>query len=180
MNIIFLDIDNVLNYGFKTNDRTEEQTYGFAPELLANLKYILDSVQNTKIVISSSWRMTRIMEHISKDVNWRNILEQRLGCTTVGGIIIGDIPHNFEYPGRKYWARKRGDDIKSWLNMNAWQGIDSFVILDDNISCGNIPEVFPKNFVNVDELKINECLSKRNSDRAIKILKTEKFKTPFT
>lgn len=136
MNIVFLDIDNVLNYGFKSSDHTDEQTYGFAPELLSNLKYILDSVPNTKIVISSSWRMVRTMNHISKDVNWRNILEQRLGCTNVGDIVIGDIPHNFEYPGKKYWAGKRGDDIQSWLNMNSWQGIESFVIIDDNISCG--------------------------------------------
>ena len=172
MNIIFLDIDNVLNYGWKTDNRSDYETYGFADEMLSNLKYILDNAKKpTRIVISSSWRMARIMSHISKTRNWRSILEQKLGCFDNGSLIIDDIPHWNEYPDEMSSTNKRGDDIRTWLELySKMYAVEKFVILDDICSCGNIPELFPDNFVNCDKFKVGECLSKRNADIALGIL----------
>lgn len=172
INVIFLDIDNVINYGYAKEGLSENDVYGFAPALVSNLKYIVDNVPFTKIVISSSWRMTQKMDHISKTRNWRNVLEKQLGCHVVGSLIIDDIPHVNEYPTDDGFdcSNKRGEDIKTWLSMNKWRGIGSFVIIDDNISCGTIPKYFPNNFVNCDALQIGECLSMRNAKQAIWIL----------
>lgn len=104
MNIIFLDIDNVLNYGYMTKDRTYADAYGFALELVNNLKHILNSVPDTKIVISSSWRMTDKMDHISITRNWRNVLEEMLGCKIARDLIMDDIPHVNEYLNRFDWT----------------------------------------------------------------------------
>lgn len=172
MNIIFLDIDNVLNYGYPFAKRSEMDTYGFANEFVDNLKYILDSVPYTRIVISSSWRLTKTMEIISIVRNWRNVLEEKLGCTKVGDLIIGDIPHTSEYPDSYRWTCSRGTDIKTWLELYSKNyKVENFVILDDNRSCGNIPTLYPDNFVNVDKFEVGECLSRRNADLAIEILK---------
>lgn len=169
MNLIFLDIDNVLNYGYASPIRSNMETYGFAPDLVANLKWIVDSVPNTKIVISSSWRMTRIMADISETVNWRNVLERMLGCTETGGLIIGDIPHTNEYPDDGLdWTDKRGEDIKNWLELyGKMYDVKKFAIIDDNASCGTIPMLFPDEFVNVDAFEVGECLSRRNAEIVI-------------
>lgn len=173
INVIFLDIDNVINYGYPGKDRTDNDVYGFSDTLVKNLKYIIDSVPFVKIVISSSWRMTSVMEHVSKTRNWRNVLEEKLGCNKVGSLIIDDIPHDNEYPDEFDWTEKRGEDIFAWLSLNKWRGIGSFVILDDNRSCGSIPKMFPNNFVNCDEYEVGESLSMRNAKRAVWILTKE-------
>lgn len=103
MNIIFLDIDSVLNYGYEAPGRSRDEAYGFADALVANLKYILDSVPDTKIVVSSSWRLERVMEHVSKTENWRNVLERKLGAAPCG-LILGDIPYANEFPNRASWT----------------------------------------------------------------------------
>lgn len=175
INVIFLDIDNVINYGYEKEGRSLNDVYGFAKPLVENLKYILNSTFNAKIVISSSWRMTQKMNHISETRNWRNILEEELGCSTIGSLVIDDIPHVNEYPGNDLfdYTDKRGEDIKAWLDTNRWRGIGSFVILDDNRSCGTIPKIFPNNFVNCDEHEVGESLSLRNAKKAVWILTNE-------
>ena len=55
MNIIFLDIDGVLNY--QIAGKTDNEKYGFVDECINNLRYIIESVPNTKIVVSSSWKL---------------------------------------------------------------------------------------------------------------------------
>ena len=171
MNIIFLDIDNVLNYGYSATGRSEMDTYGFADKFVSNLKYILDSVSCTKIVISSSWRMTKFMGHISEKMNWRNVLERKLGYSDIGSVILGDIPHVNEYPDEFDCTDKRGEDIQCWLELyGTLYNVERFAIIDDNCSCGTIPKLFPNEFVNVDEFEVGECLSRRNADRVISVL----------
>ena len=60
---LFLDIDGVLNtnryieYLYNNgNNQYDEDGYFFDPEAVANLSFILESVPDTKLIISSSWR----------------------------------------------------------------------------------------------------------------------------
>ena len=53
-NVIFCDIDGVLNHSHFGKD--ENDKFGFADDCIANLKKILIAVPDTKIVISSAWK----------------------------------------------------------------------------------------------------------------------------
>lgn len=65
MNLVFLDIDGVLNHqpydprkeckDFHVND---ERMFGFNPENVENLKHIVGNT-DAKIVVSSSWKAFR-------------------------------------------------------------------------------------------------------------------------
>ena len=59
-NFIFIDIDGCFNKQFsKEKDYLQSDRFGLCQELVDNLKTVLDSVDNCKIVISSSWRKFR-------------------------------------------------------------------------------------------------------------------------
>jgi hypothetical protein len=110
MNIIFLDVDGVPNSKSGTN-LTEK--FGLDDKLISNLKFILDSVPDTKIVISSSWRSIIYDEiHTSEDIPWRTVLTHKLGFTNTSDIIIGDTPILFITKNR------RGLEIKQWMDEN--------------------------------------------------------------
>ena len=110
MNIIFLDIDGILN---SKSGTTTIEKFGLDDKLIANLKYIIDSVPDIKIVISSSWRSI-IYEDIytSEYIPWRTILANKLGFTNTSDIIIGDTPILFITKNR------RGLEIKQWMKIN--------------------------------------------------------------
>ena len=156
MNVIFLDIDGVLNSKSGTN-LTEK--LGLDDKLIVNLKHIIDSVPNTKIVISSTWRAFEYDEiHTSKEIPWRIVLTHKLGFTNIGDIIIGDTP---------YFARcnknRRGLEIKCWLDENRIdKKVNQFVIIDDEIS--DITEIFPNNTLKIDS---NVGLTHNNAKSAI-------------
>lgn len=85
---LFLDIDGVLNtnrYGnyLIDNDMDEFDEDGdlFDPEAVANLALILESVPDTKIIISSSWRF--------KGWDWMNRLWKK---RSLPGTIYSMIP----------------------------------------------------------------------------------------
>ena len=179
-NIIFLDIDGVLNYGpvkGHAEGMTTESMYGFDDKLLMNLKQILDTVPDTYIVTSSSWRLVEEMPCDSHPArNWRRELMDRLGKPNC---IIGEIGIKNEFPNilkndddadnRPLPGKGRGDDIAEWLEAHRGE-VKNFVILDDNISCGTIPNIFFNNFVNCDKHDPYEGLSERNMKEAIWIL----------
>lgn len=138
MNIIFLDIDGVLN---STSGTTHNEKFGFDDKLVSNLKFILDSVPDTKIVVSSSWRTLLYDEFQSKNIPWREILVKKLGYSD--SILIGDTPYLISTENR------RGNEIKQWLDENRVKlKVDKFVILDDEIC--DITPIFPNNVVKID------------------------------
>lgn len=114
INIIFLDVDGVLN-----NDGTVERTKtGFTfveDRLLKRLKHIVDAT-NAKIVLSSDWRFDRFMDDPSDYLALKEVLEKN------GTPIYA---HTGDY------MIKRGSEIIKW--MKNWHGepINNFVILDD-------------------------------------------------
>lgn len=127
MNIIFLDIDGVLNYQkyFKgqkdlrinyskllnyKNYQTKVliQLLDIVPNKLYLLKEIINNT-NSKVVISSSWRNLKIYP----------LIEEYL--INMGIPIIGITP---------YIDSKRGLEIKTYLKENL---VDNYIIIDDDI-----------------------------------------------
>jgi calcineurin-like phosphoesterase family protein len=155
MNIIFLDIDGVLNSKSGTN-LTEK--FGLDDKLISNLKFIIDSVSDTKIVISSSWRSIIYDDiHTSEDIPWRTVLTHKLGFTNTSDIIIGDTPILFITKNR------RGLEIKQWMDENKLKfKVNQFVIIDDEVC--DISEIFPNNILKVDS---NIGLTFNNAKSAI-------------
>lgn len=154
MNIIFLDIDGVLNSKSGTN-LTEK--FGLDDKLIANLKYIIDSVPDTKIVISSTWRSFEYDEiHTSSEIPWRIVLTHTLGFTNISDIIIGDTPIFMDND-----KNRRGREIKRWIDENKIKNrINQFVIIDDEIS--DIKKIFPNNILKIDSnvgLTMNDAKS---------------------
>lgn len=154
MNIIFLDIDGVLNHQF--GGTTESERFGFAPDLLSNLRYVIDSVGDCKIVISSSWRHFKVEDRVDPVRPWREVLEEKLGCP---GIIIGETPD--------VKAGRRGEEVKAWLDANKALKVANFVILDDCTS--DIRPMFPNNVVDC-ELSSYAGLTMSKAKEAIWVL----------
>ena len=131
MNVIFLDIDGVLNHQFAYDKNySDTERFGLAQDLVDNLKRIIDSVNDAKIVISSSWRSFRSNEFVLEGANWRNVLCNMLGCGQ--DVVYGDIPTTNEFGVGG--AKARALDIKAWFTANNQLNIESFVILDDEVS----------------------------------------------
>lgn len=175
MNIIFLDIDNVLNYGYvagKAKNASFDDIAGFCPVLMDNLRKIVDNVPDVGIVISSSWRTTEIMEHISTDRPWIEVFEEKLGRK---GIVVDKIGIDNEFgtvgeDDKGNWSR--ADDILAWLDQNRQKyRITRFVVIDDYVSAGeDMGKKFPNNFVDCDKGQPQEGLTENKAKEAMWIL----------
>ena len=117
MKIIFLDFDGVLNsleYARKTIQVGDPcTTYDLDPVAGARLKKLVD-LSGAKIVVSSTWRITRSLEG----------LRSCLGAFHMWpSDVIGVTPR---------MNADRGYEIQAWLDD--WKGpqIDSYVIIDDS------------------------------------------------
>lgn len=118
MNIIFLDIDGVLNninnlirISKKTHKSYSGCEYPFDEENLSNLKHLVD-ITNSKIVITSSWR---------KHDNHLKVLFNKFKEYNLDKEIIGYTP---------ILNTKRGIEIKEYLKRNNISC--NFIILDDD------------------------------------------------
>ena len=123
MNIIFLDIDGVMN---STEDRfsteLENRDYWIRLKRLTN-------ETNSAIVLSSSWR---IIERLT------NLVKKRLK------------EYDIKYVDKTPYLSGRGNEIKIWLESTNIK-VDKFVIIDDEIS--DIVDLFPNNVVKIDMYK---------------------------
>lgn len=118
MNIIFLDVDGVLNsidHAKKVYEETlrahSGYEYPFDPECLERLQKLVEKT-DARIVITSTWRKTEEGKRVLQ-----NILEQY----DLANRVIGYTP---------ILNKKRGEEIKSFLetlNVEA-----SYIILDDD------------------------------------------------
>ena len=124
MNIIFLDVDGVLNslkylnyYCELTNTKSYNGiNYPFDPECLSNLKKIVEATQ-AKIVVTSTWR--------KKDSNRMKLLEV-LKEYDLDKEVVGWTP----VLGTSTVGPTRGHEIYAYLTtMLNWP--QNFVILDD-------------------------------------------------
>lgn len=129
MNIIFLDIDGVLNcqkYLMNNHDKViefykrhgnninsidllvERQMYDIDLEKVKILKDIIDST-NAKVVITSSWKKLEIFPYVICELK------------NMGIPVIGNTSDN---------GSNRGFGIKKYIDQN---NIDNYVILDDEV-----------------------------------------------
>lgn len=126
MNIIFLDIDGVLNCQIFYEERqklnkTEWNPYPLSEICHKRVEWLNDLIEKTgaKVVISSTWRRSGI-EYC------RNVLEK---CGFKGEII--DITPSIP-------RAVRGDEILEWINKNtkllgvSCSDFETYVIIDDD------------------------------------------------
>lgn len=124
--ILFLDIDGVLNcmYPTPSDDHEwidlEEWRYGFNPELVARLRFVIANT-NCKIVVSSSWRHHTNYAPYQHDRNWRDVLAEKLRR-----------PREEVFAGETGYDEKgrRGVEILQWLSDHP---TDVYCVVDDEI-----------------------------------------------
>jgi hypothetical protein len=132
MNVLFLDIDGVLNssnwfrVAYETRKASRKKyedaliadysnarwELDLSQELVNNLKRIMYKVESLNIVVSSTWRM-----HYSVDE-----LKDRLSKLLIisPDRIVGKTPRLFEH---------RGQEIQKWLDDHV---VEKFAIVDDD------------------------------------------------
>jgi hypothetical protein len=113
LNIIFLDIDGVMNHANHFVRSSKHQLQEFCPRSERNLKRIIKE-GDAKIVVSSSWRGYDTAEQIGQ---W---LFSHYELDTY---VIGVTPH--------LKNRERGYEIQRYIDF-ANHPITNFVILDDD------------------------------------------------
>lgn len=149
-NVIFLDIDGVLNSVIY--DRERAQTDGnIDVSRLPLLKRILDAA-DAQVVLSSSWR-----KHWDRNPAIRDRIGQELDSTFLqAGIVIAD-----KTPA----ADSRREEIALWLS--AHPQVANYVILDDTFGgWGDLAEHVVKT-----DSRIGRGLQERHVEAAIRILR---------
>ena len=154
MNIIFLDIDGVLNSHRKLKEvyeRTHKPhsgyNYPFDEICLSNLKVLVE-LTNSKLVITSSWR---------KDKKGINKIIEVLKEYELDQYIIGYTP---------ILNKPRGIEIQEYLNQLDYN--PNFIILDDDTDMDNLIDYLIKTNIKVG-------LTEENVEEAI--LKLTKIRT---
>lgn len=124
MNIIFLDIDGVMNHQNHFVRSKKHILQEFCPIAEKNLKRIIHEC-NAKIVVSSSWRK------IHASVANTPITEWLFSHYGLEDYVIGVTP---------YLANEiRGKEIQNYIE-NCTHSVDKFVILDDDNDMGELIE----------------------------------------
>jgi hypothetical protein len=166
MKILFLDIDGVLNCT-EVDDKkpfADERMYGLNPELVKNLKKVVDAT-GCKIVVSSSWRHINDYAPFRPKCRWRGVLANMLGYEPLG-LFIGDTP--------KSSSGKRGEEILEWLEsavdypsgLPLLSSPQKICVVDDEIS-DITPYIDEKYVVKTD---MRNGLTESDADRIIGIL----------
>lgn len=122
MNIIFLDIDGVLNFN-GCRERIDT-IYFVSDKKLRLLKWIV-SRTNARLVLSSTWRL-----------GWS---ERDKGMENEEVLIFNRLEEKFKEYGLTFLSKTpvsedgyRGHEIRAWLNSWEGESIESFLILDDH------------------------------------------------
>ncbi|HHT7008822.1 TPA: HAD domain-containing protein [Bacillus cereus] len=112
MNLIFLDVDGVLNHSNYFVRSKQHMLQAFCPKALANLKDILEKC-DVKIVVSSTWRKLGSVKILKKNIFSHYGLQK---------YIVGRTPELRGEP--------RGAEIQAFMNEFK-RPIDRFIIIDD-------------------------------------------------
>ena len=159
MKILFLDCDGVLNRrptreelagnrNGMTDKEFENAIVGLNPLLVANLKKVVDAT-DCKIVASTSWR--DFDDHPTVGSDWRKTLSEMLGRNK--SIFVGKTPNLSECPGWESgeYSRRRGLEIKYWIENNTEPGTIRYCVVDDEVS-DIIKDIPRKNVIKTDEM----------------------------
>lgn len=126
MKILFLDIDGVINCMVPTPSPDHEWVdlnewrYGFNPQLVARLRYVIAKT-NCRIVVSSSWRHHETYAPYRPDRNWRDVLSGMIGIRG-SSLFVGETPTDR--------SGQRGIEIGKWLLEHSDE-VDSWCVVDD-------------------------------------------------
>lgn len=151
MNIIFLDVDGVLNSVsnlIKVYNETHKShsgySYPFDPNCLENLKELV-AVTKSNLVISSTWRHSQKgIEKLLETLKEYKLDKLVIGCTPVLGT-------------------SRGAEIKKYLSDSKFADTVNFVILDDDRDMEDLSQYL----IHTDR---QVGLTKENVQQAINIL----------
>lgn len=133
--IVFLDVDGVLN---TQSSREEDVNHLPPPELLQNLKFLVDSTQ-CKIILSSTWRLSDYkrsqLDHVFLQY----------------GLAINGATPDLE----KTAKGDRVDEILLWLEMHAAKSehVQAWVVVDDMDLLRQNPRLKEENFVHTSDEK---------------------------
>lgn len=121
MRVIFCDFDGVLrsvssmiyNNRLKLMGLTDTPTHeALCPIACSNLEYVLETLQDVQVVVSSDWRKSRNLEALKKIFEENDILADRMiGTTPVAEDLY------------------RGDEIQTYLKDHP--EVTEFVIIDN-------------------------------------------------
>ena len=137
MTLLFLDFDGVLNTGKYSRQLHREKRPGwddfgelFDLDAVANLKFIIDTVPDVKLVVESSWKASG-MDYLAGMWTVRDLPGKLFGMTP-------DLPHedllqfNLADPDSmvRVEGHCKGNEIHAWLKSHADEEC-RYVILDD-------------------------------------------------
>jgi hypothetical protein len=116
MKIIFLDIDGVINPW-----RSERDSSGrFGQKALENFKLIMDTVTDTFVVITSSWRYHYTLPEMKEFFDQAGISPGR---------IVDITPDLRRDEGMIKYDPGRNEEIQAWLDQHP--DVEKFAIIDD-------------------------------------------------
>lgn len=164
MNVIFLDIDGVLNnrgHARRLNDaghtgagfgrpweldvgNFSQANVGWDPANIEALLHITLNVECPRIVISSTWRMNRRVTFFRECFREFGEVPLIIGMTPILNNAI------------------RGDEVNEWLDRRGTTHVDSWVCLDDD------GDFHPEN--NLIQTDLDVGLTMENAEEAINIL----------
>jgi hypothetical protein len=178
--LIFLDVDGVLNTKreiLEEYDDNEASPHYFSEKLcpdishhitplckrfIDNLRWMIEQLPNTKIVLSSTWR---------QDDEYKRFLLAAFRSSGIETtcVVLGDTPTLSCLDGR-------GAEIRTWLLLNAEYG-QKFVIIDDDheISFGkhDLSDRFVKTILYDPKDSSKEGLSREAAELAVSILRRQ-------
>ena len=167
MNLIFLDIDGVLNM-CGSSSRTFMKPYGqhIEPHLVQRLNYICENVKGLQIVISSSWRSD--MEDLQKQLEeqgfkyWQIVIDKTPMARRINP--ESKPPYDLE-------CLHRGEQIQEWIDKNMFD--KKYLVIDDEIQdiCGKTCNVIPRE--NVFETDMNEGMLDRDAKKIVEYFKEQ-------
>jgi hypothetical protein len=154
---LFLDFDGVLNSTQSTlmywrrHGRTTiftDERY-LCPIACSNLTYLMETIPDLRIVVSSSWRLHNNLSEL------RSILY--MACEITPDKILGVTPRLPYDPVTKH-SPPRGEEIQAWLNENQTKtSMTDFMILDDDSDMAHLAK---DHFLQTDSdvgLTIKDC-----------------------
>lgn len=118
--IIFLDIDGVLVTHREVRGNT------FNSRCVKNINKLCDLYENTKIVVTSMWRLGKSLDQLKELLTSQGITSEVIGKTE-------------DHFGDGSQDMPRGKEILEWLNNNNYTG--PYLVVDDEI--GDILEHIP-------------------------------------
>lgn len=133
MNIIFLDIDGVLNSNDFANKHYEETGKGLLmydfldPNAVDGMVEFLDKHPDIRLVISSSWRYGNVHKTIK--------FFTKNGMMSLVSYIIGDTPRSYSGERGKeiqWFLEHVGTDVMGDFILDNDIKIDRYVIVDDD------------------------------------------------